>query len=679
MSQRFQHLLSPLPVGKVLLKNRMIATAATPHYIQGVERFPTEKWVTLLTDRAKGGAAAVFINHLEQPSDEIVGLGGIDKGGTGHFSNMDITGASTQNYLCQMIDMFRYYGSIAVTQPVGRTPEQFERAGEFGAMPRDGGMPPSGKDAQAPKAPVGPPGDDPSEVGRLSKGDIQFLIDDFVNNARRMKSLGFEMLTQHSAYRCVTIGKFLSPRTNQRSDEYGGDVHGRGRILVELFDALKQTLGQDFPLEVLISGYEENGVTVADNIELARMLEGKVDVIHVRNGEQDPQHPTGFTSTPDRPCPNLEAAAAIKQSIVARGGKTLVAVSAGLQDPDFNEKILAEGKADIIAMARAWICDFEYGKKIMEGRPEDIIPCVRCNKCHVPNVSDKFRSFCTVNPRLGIEDRLDKMIAPVTGRKKVAVIGGGPGGMYAAMTAARRGHIVNLYEKAEVLGGQLTHADYASFKWPMKRFKDYLINQVYAAGVKVHLGIVATKELLLPEEYDHVIVSIGPAFTRPDLPGIQGPNVIGAMDVYGNESLLPKKIVIMGGSETGVETGMYLAENGHDVTVMTRQEKLASDAAQAHYVSMLRAAYQALPTFHPLTRVTYKAVEPDGVVYLDQNGQEQRIRCDLVVCCTGTASRPSDTAAFYGAGRFTHYVGDCIRPGNVHQAVTEGYGCANQI
>lgn len=678
MSQRFEHLLSPLQVGQVLLKNRMVATAATPHYIQGVERFPTEKWFTLLTDRAKNGAAAVFINHLEQPSDEIVGLGGIDKGGTGHFSNMDITNASTQNYLCQIIDIFRYYGSIAVTQPIGRTPEQYEKAGEFGAMPRDGGAPPVDKNGKK-IVMTGPPGDDPSEVGRLSHKDIQFLIDDFVNNGRRMKALGFEMLTQHSAYRCITIGKFLSPRTNQRTDKYGGDVTGRGRILVELFDALKQTLGKDFPVELLVSGYEQNGITIADNIELARMLEGKVDIIHIRNGEQDPQHPTGFTSTPQNPCPNLEAAAAIKQSIKERGGKMKVAVSAGLQDPDFNEKILADGKADIIAMARSWICDFEYGTKIIEGRSDDIVPCVRCNKCHTPNVSDKFRSFCTVNPRLGIEDRLDKMVAPVSGRKKVAVIGGGPGGMYAAITAAERGHIVTLYEKAETLGGQLVHADYPSFKWPMKKFKDYLVKKVYSTGVKVELGVEASKEKLLPYGYDHVIVAIGPEFARPDIAGINGSNVVGPMEVYGREQELPKDIVIIGGSETGVETGMYLAENGHNVTVMTRQSKLAPDAAQAHYVSMLRDAYQALPTFKWLTEVKYDSIDEQGVVYTDKEGQKQRIDCGLIVCCTGTKSRPDDCAKFYGSGRFTHYIGDCIRPGDVHQAVSEGYGRANQI
>lgn len=675
MGSKFENLLSPIAVGNVLLKNRMIATAATPHYIQGVEPFPTEKWVTLLTDRAKNGAAAIYINHLEQPNDEKVGLGGIDSNVMGHFSNMNIAGASTQNYLCRIIDIFRYYGSVAVTQPVGRTPEQYERAGEFGAMPKGGGPPPDADEG----ATEGPSGDDPREVGRLSKKDIQFLIDDFVTNAKRLKQLGFEMLSQHSAYRCITIGKFLSPRTNRRTDEYGGDVKGRSRLLVELFDALKQTLGRDFPIELLISGYEQNGINIADNIELARLLEGKVDILHIRNGEQDPQHPTGFTSTRYNPCPNLEAAALIKQSIVDRGGKTLVAVSAGLQDPDFNEMIIKEGKADIIAMARSWICDFEYGKKIIEGRTEDITPCVRCNKCHTPNVSDKFRSFCTVNPRLGIEERLDKMIAPVHSIKKVAVVGGGPGGMYAAWTAVKRGHDVTLYEKASQLGGQLTHADHASFKWPMKDYKDFLISNVYKSGVKVMLDTEADKNLLALKKYDHVIVAIGPNFTRPDIAGADGPNVMQAVDVYGRADEIPKDIVIIGGSETGVETGMYLAENGHNVVVMSRQKTLASDAPQAHYFSMLTDAYKSLSGFSWLTEVSYDSFDEAGVNYTCKDGNKKKVPCGLIVLASGVKSRPAESAAFYGAGKQTHYIGDCIRVGDVHKAISEAFGCANQI
>ena len=689
MKTRYEHLLSPIQVGGVLLRNRMTATAATPHFIQGTEPYPTEKWMTLLANRARNGASAVFVNHLEGGTASDVGLNQAGSCGPAHFSIMDANNSSTHNYLCQMIDAIRWYGGIAMTSPIAYYTGQsvpgihsFD-AGSGGTVGPGGppgaggpGMPPGGGPGEG--EPPGPQPGAGSYANTLTRAQMQEYIDTSCQSAAILKGLGFEMLSVHNAYRNNPGGQLWSPICNQRSDEYGGSTANRARFLLDLFDALKQTLGQDFPLECLVSGVEDGGLTIDDTVELARLAEGKIDLLSIRNGNQDPQHPTGFTSTRQSPWPNRDVTAAVKRDVMARGGKLRLGATAGLHDPAFCESILANNEADVICMARTWICDPEYGQKLYEDRGEDVTPCIRCNKCHVPNNSSRMRSFCSVNPQLGLEDKLDRMIAPVERKKKVGIVGAGPAGLYAALTCAKRGHTVILYEQEAECGGQLRHSEFASFKWPIWDFLRWLIGQCTKAGVSFRLNTRADRAMLEAEAFDEVLVAIGPRFVRPDVPGADGENVVQAVDVFGHEKELPKRIAVIGGSETGVETGMYLAENGHRVTVMTRQSSLASDAAHAHYVSMLQDAYEALEGFSGLTGVRYTAFGPEGVRYTDRSGREQLLECDAIVLATGCVSRPEDCEALSGAAR-TRYIGDCVRVGNIHTAIQAGYGTACQI
>ena len=660
MTNRYSAMLSPLQVGNVLMKNRLLSSAATPHFIQGTETFPTEKWITLMANRAKNGAAVVHINHLEHPRPMDPNLKLLDMT-PAHFSTLDIGDPSTHNYLCQMIDAIRLYGSIAMTSPMGQQ------------------LRPHMDEPFVPKPGEGGPGSKPV-CDDLTKKDMQMHIDSVVEEALLLRKLGFEMFSLHNAYRNGPVSQLLSPLCNHRTDEYGGSVRNRARLLLDIFDALKQTLGRDFPLECLVSGEEAGGITVQDTIELSRLAEGKIDLLTIRQGEQDPQHPIGFTSTRDNPCPNLAAAAVIKADATARGGKLLVGVSAGLQDPALCDKIIREGQADVLCMARAFICDSQYGEKLYAGRGEDIRPCIRCNKCHVPNDTDKFRSYCSVNPEIGLEDKLDRLFPDQTTPKNLVVIGGGPAGMVSAITAAKLGHRVTLIEQAPVLGGQLLHADYADFKWPLEDYKNYLVRQLYQTRVQVLLNTAATPELVSSMHADAVFVAIGPRFKRPELPGADGANVKVPMKVFGHTDQLPDSIVIMGGSETAVETGIYLARAGKQVKVLSRQRMLASDAPHAHYISMLEDAYRQQSGFSYETEVqSYVSIDRDGVTYVDKNGDIRRADAPLVVCATGTAPQHQEAMAFYGTAPLVRFLGDCNRAGDVHKAVAAGWAAANQI
>ena len=691
MSNRYEMLLSPIQVGNVLLKNRMVSTAGIPHMLQGTEEYPTDRLISHLANRAKNGAAAVYLNFAmrteDGPGGPPVNPGEIQMNFPPHDTAVNIAKTSAHNYLCQTIDAIRYYESVAITQPMGsytREDGNGREGSPFAVGARDGTPQHGGG--------PGPMSSDPIEqlrqeqaqcrgrdVGYITHRQIQEYVDSTVENAKILRQFGFEMFSFHNAYHNGMMAEFWSTHTNHRTDEYGGSVYNRARLMLEIADAMKQTFGRDFPLEMLIS-VDGLGVNRRDSFELARLLEGKVDILHVRHGDKDPQHPVGFTSSRAVPCPNLEAAAALKESIMARGGTIRVGVSAGLQNPDFNEKILRENKADIICMSRAWICDSEYGEKIYEGRGEDVNPCIRCNKCHVPNDSDKFRAFCSVNPKIGIEFKLDQMIAPVKRKKKVAIVGGGPAGMKCAITCAERGHDVTLYEKADRLGGQLFHADYPSFKWPLADYRDWLIAQTYKHGVSVLLNTEADREMLAQEGYDDVVVAIGPKFLTPSLPVEPGTRTMLCVDVYGQEETLPREIVVIGGSETGTETGMYLAEKGHHVTVMTRQDMLAADAPHAHYVVMMLDAYESLEGFDYVRQLKrYTKIDRTGVTYIDKDGAEQFVPADLVVLSGGVAAVPERAAEFYGSGGNIHYIGDCYRPGDVHKAVTAGFATGSQI
>ena len=264
--------------------------------------------------------------------------------------------------------------------------------------------------------------------------------------------------------------------------------------------------------------------------------------------------------------------------------------------------------------------------------------------------------------------------------EKLVVIGGGPAGMVSAVTAAKLGHQVTLIEKDSRLGGQLLHADYADFKWPLEDYKNYLIRQLYQNGVEVRLNTEASPAQVAAMDADAVFVAIGPKFKRPDLPGADGVNVKVPMEVFGRAQELPEKIVIMGGSETAVETGMYLCRQGKQVKLLSRQRMLAADAPHAHYISMLEDAYRHQQGFSYETGVkSYVEITETGVTYVGAEGETKTAEAPLVVCATGTEPRHQAAMAFYGTAPLVRFLGDCNRAGDVHKAVTAGWSAARML
>lgn len=653
MSRQFQHLLSPIQIGSHILKSRMIAPQALPHYLQGSEPYPSEAIIHHVSNIAKNGAAIVAFGAWDDTDQRKAG------GTASHFPMFDYSDPSNETYVCKLVDCIHFYDSLASIYLMPLEMPNFQ--------------PKPSMDKPFPMwfSPV-------EKVSEITQTMMQDMIDLAVKKALYFQQLGFDMISLQMSYRefmHIGLSKFFSPLTNDRTDEYGGDAIGRGKLALDMCRAIKAACGKDFLIDLWIAGEEEpGGITAEDTVSFAKAAEGIVDILQIRGGNINPVHPTGFNSCESEPV-TLHVAKKVKES----GAKLVVAAAGGYGNPRYNERFIAEGMLDMVAIGRQFICDSNYGKKIYEDRPEDIVPCQRCAKCHVPYEKGPWIFVCSGNPTMGIADRLDKMVSPAVCPKKVAVVGGGIAGMEATLEASRRGHRVTLYEKSAQLGGQLLHADYPEFKWPLRNFKDYMIRQVLKANITLKLGTEATPAVIAAEGYDAVIVAIGAEPKNLSIPGADSKKVVMPIAVYGHEEELGKNIVVVGGGEIGAETGLYLAECGHHVTLLTRQDRVAPDATCTHYREMFEERWLREKNFHFLTNVQIESVTDTGVIYRDKAGALCELPADNVVISGGRAADTEFALSFYGSANDFFLVGDCKTPGNVQKCMRMAYAAATRL
>jgi len=251
--------------------------------------------------------------------------------------------------------------------------------------------------------------------------------------------------------------------------------------------------------------------------------------------------------------------------------------------------------------------------------------------------------------------------------------------MEAALVAASRGHQVTLYEKSDALGGIFKTSNYPSFKWPHKDFKNYLVRQITKANVKVCLNTEATPEMLKKEEYDAVLAAVGAEPVVPDIPGISGKNVVFAQDVYGNERALSNNVVVIGGGETGVECGMYLAEKGHKVIVLEMGDALAPKSIPVHFYSMFKEAWEKLDNFKSILNARCTGINAGKVTYVDKNGTEHSIEAGSVVVAAGIKPKDALAMKFYGTGDRFYMVGNCNIAGNIQKTMRSAFSIASVI
>lgn len=656
----YSHLLSPVTIGNVTLKNRISSPDASLHLLQGPETFPADGYRAWVIQMAKS-CAYMVMSPWSNPTQRTIGMADSVR-----MQNFDMEDPSVSNYFSKMCDDIHFYGSKILISTIPFRlpwPQGYNLDGQGGMF--------------LPGQPVEPKEALPAE--RMGE-----LVENYVNYVANYQTFGYDGVS-------LNISMLIGKNRNHRTDEYGCDTpENAARLPKLLFGAIKQRLGRDFITEAYVYGEMDHIYSKEFMAAVVKELEDVVDIVSIKEKDAATNHPTGFQFQKGQHTCFVYA-----KAIRDAGAKVLVGVNGGFQDPEELDGYLAEGKCDLIAMARGLFADEEYMEKCLTGRGEDIVPCIWCNKCH-GTMTPPWISFCSVNPRLGIDPMLLKTLPEGHSSKKTAVIGGGPIGMRAAIMAAQQGHQVTLFEQTDYLGGQLKHSDYVSFKWPLRDYKNYLVRQLRKNGVTVRMQTKATPGLLEQEGFEAVIAATGavpniPAFAQ-DAEGKLLPGLKTCLDVFGHEAELGKRVVIVGGSETGVETGMHLCELGHKVTVLTRQFELAHDASHLHAITMaivtydpedhheiIKCAWEKYPNFRGIVHASTTAVTPTSVTYLDQDGVSHRLEADSVVICGGMKAQRDEALAFYGSAPRFFMTGDCEKVANLQAGNRSAMGKVAQL
>lgn len=432
-------------------------------------------------------------------------------------------------------------------------------------------------------------------------------------------------------------------------------------------------------IEFRLSGSElvEGGLTIDDQVEFAKLLDGKVDLIHVTAGTfhypETNQHMVPSMFHPFGV--NVEFAAAIKKAV-----KTPVAVVGGLDEPELMEQVLAEGKADIIAVGRSIIADAQMPGKLRGGRADDVTPCIRCNHCisesFVPYVKYSSRlTRCSVNPVAGRE-YTEKDVCPALIPKKVLVIGGGPAGMEAAITLADRGHQVILAEKSGRLGGAIRFAGHVSFKSKLDQLMQVLIRRVERRKITVMLNTGMTPELARSLRPDAIVCAIGADPIVPPVPGVDLEIAVSAVGMHEHMEEIGQNVVILGGGLVGCEESILLGELGKKVTVLEMKPELCRDAPFLHHEAVLLEMERLGITARTGMRCT--GILPDGVT-AEQDGKEIKLPADTVIIAAGLAPKLDEAEAFRSCAPEFWKIGDCRQARNVRLAIHEGYDAGSYI
>ncbi|MFC1965170.1 FAD-dependent oxidoreductase [Chloroflexota bacterium] len=639
MNRMFPKLFEWGGIGGLELKNRIIK--APQHTgLAARDGSVTERQIRHYKEIARGGTGLVIVDFAfvdNKGSQGVVCQTGVSE--AEHIPGLSLLAHAIQAYGAKAALQIAHMGRERLLGPPIKAPSR---------------MPPEDTDH----------GNNP-EPEELTIKEIQELVSAFGDAARRAQIAGFNMVEIHGAHGYL-ITTFLSPRTNKRTDLYGGSRENRMRFLLEIIKDIRQKVGQDFPLGVRLSGteYEPDGIMIEDTIALSEMLEKLgVDVVHISGGNY---HQTIQRVTPMSipPGPMIWMAEAVKKEV----GIPVIA-SGSITTPELANEILENGKADFVALGRPLLADPHWPQKAKEGRPEDIVPCIRCNEgCLYRGIELTGVVSCTVNVALGKEDEF--AITPVKHSKKVAVVGGGPAGIEAALVCTLRGHEVVLYEKRK-LGGALLEASFPEFKSDLRRLISYFVTQIEKLELKV-IYEEANVNTIINGGFDAAIVATGGTPITLDVPGINKPIVTTALEVLNGRARVGRRVLVVGGGLVGTEVGLFLAEQGREVILIEMLNNfMIGVGARDRMVYEERLARQNV-TIYTGTRL--EAVLDKGAIVAKANEKREEILVDSVVIAVGFAPQTELSNQLKSQTSLDIYtIGDCLGPRRIFDAIHEGF------
>lgn len=507
----------------------------------------------------------------------------------------------------------------------------------------------------------------------LSVPEIEEIIEKFIKAAIRAQNAGYDGVELHGAHGYL-IGQFMSPFSNKRTDLYGGDLSGRMRFPLEIIKGIKKAAGEDFPVVFRFSADEfvEGGIHLEEAKQIARMLQDAgVDALDISSGT--------YASMPTilEPMSYPEGWRAYLAEEIKKVVHIPVITVGVIRSPETAEGILAEGKADFVALGRTLIADPEWPLKAMEGRTEDIRKCITCNVwCIGERVFKNLHIRCTVNPAAGRELEFPSITSTLS-PMHFAVAGGGPAGMEAARVLAAAGHRVTLFEREPELGGQVKLAAVPPGKEKIKWSIDYLQTQIRKLGVEIHLNTEANADMLQGMDIAAVILATGAVPLIPDIPGVHNPNVTTAWDLLAGKYQVGEKVVVVGGGSTGCETALFLKHRGVDVTVVEMEDELAADTEPISRISLLKELRKS--GVRTLTGLNVREIKPDGVMALDRKWKEYWFPCTHIVLSVGSVSLNYLEGELRQRGMRVFVIGDAKKPRKLNHAISEGFLTAHRI
>lgn len=652
MHQKYPHLFQPLKVGNVVLKNRIMTPPMSP------QNHPSDHFIgpnntAFYELRAKGGFANITVGDVIV--DTVHGkahsfqVHGDDPGVAPSFAR---TARAIKRHDCipcmELSHGGKYGGVPCLSNPTATGTHSYGPSEEFTA--------------------------DGIHVLPMDEAMMKQTAKSFAETARRAYDAGFEMFILHGGHGWL-INQFLSPACNHRTDQYGGSTENRCRFPIMIIEEIRKVLPKGTPIDFRMSGAElyEGGYDIEEGCRIAAILQDYVDMIHVSAGNHEVLEHIGRTH-PLNFLPhgvNVYLAAEIKKYVT----KVPVACVGGINDPAMAEEILATGKADVVCVGRASICDPQWANKVREGREEDIRKCVRCLSC-LNQVKRSRASWCALNMDIGEELKALSGPVPTVAPKRVLVAGGGPGGMNAALIAAQRGHNVILCEATGELGGQILCEKYIDFKDDFYDYSQWLIRQLKKAGVEIRLNTTVTPELVKQLDPDALVCAIGAKAVVPPIPGIDRPEVIYPQDLKHGEDMVGQKVVIIGGGLAGCDTAVDFNRKGKDVTIVEMKDELAADAEMFYRVGLMLELKKGVKSY---CSAQVKSITDAGVELTDADGKTVVLPADTVLVTAGLKSLEDESLAIVDACNRSWRVGDCVRPGLIRNAVQGGHYAAMDI
>ena len=642
--KNYPNLCQPLRVGSLTLKNRMLSAPTSLAQLGEGEHYSDDNYVYYKL-KAAGGCSLVTVGDI------IVN----NSNGRSHPQQVGLDDPGVKPFLAKMADVIHSGGAYASAE-----------IDHGGAMCEPDMI--GGKNAFGPSGYVDAWGD---TIEEMTVEQMNETADDFARGAMLLRECGFDMVMIHCGHGWL-LHQFISPLTNHRTDEYGGSIENRMRFPLMVVDRVRKAVGRNFPIDIRISGSErvEGGYDIETGIEVAKLLDGKVDLIHVSAGTQLDEysavlmHPGIFQEHGE----NSRLAAEIKKHV-----KTPVCTVGAFSEPDKMEEFLEEGGADCIAMGRALIADPFLPRKVIRGIPETITPCIRCGECQSGLMKNGCMR-CTVNPIIGREDEYFHPI-PVSNKRKVLIAGGGPGGMQAAITAHERGHEVILCEKSEKLGGALYYADGADFKRFMKNYRDSQVEKVKKLPIDVRLNTPVTKDVVEKIKPDVLIISTGAKPLILPVPGLReaidtGKVTFGA-DLT-DDTPLGENVVIIGGGLIGCESAVHTARMGHRTTLIEMRDDVAVDCGRMHRLNLLHQM-EILDNLDVRTGFACSKVTSKGVYAKDSSGEETLFKADDIILAAGLIPDSKTVDELRSLVPEYYVTGDANRAGKVGTATRDAY------